>query len=314
MPRFAARALVALCGALAALIAVVALMPGTEVRYYGGVEIRQAGGMIVAALALVAATPGLLVWLEVKSSLLWLWTAIALVASLALYTFLDDIHPSLAHLVWWPARAVELAVWALVIASVLGSYVLGFALRASEPSRATAPPDLAVPLRRLVVGVAALACVLLAVGWLPGPRVYEDLNRCFATTLAALGNTEHRLTSCTPAFTFLHATYPAGGELRLALYLLVVLAPAWPVYRDPDARNAWAWFAAAIAGSVVSGNLLCWLELDFDFLSRTVTLWPARVVELGVATIQVLLLLGLPVMIARHRPARVPIARVVARR
>ena len=304
VPRIAARALVALSIALAALIAVVAFMPGTEVRYYDGAEIRQAGGIIVSVLAIAAATPGLFVWIAATRSVLWLWTAVALVASLALYSFLDAVHPPQADVVWWPARIVETAVWALIIASVLGSYVLGFAVQATEASRDTAAPELAARLRRLVVGIAVLGAALLAVGFLPGQRVYHDANHCVGATLA---------TSCISEFTELHGTYPAGGELRLPLYLLVVLAPAWSVHRAPRAQHAWSWFYAAIAGSVVAGNLVCWLELDFDLLSRTVTLWPARVVELGVVAIQAVLLLGLPLMIARSQPSRVPAARVVRR-
>jgi hypothetical protein len=58
---------------------------------------------------------------------------------------------------------------------------------------------------------------------------------------------------------------------------------------------------------------MCWLELDLDFLTRTVTLWPARIVEAGVAAIQAVLLLGLPLTIARGRVPRVPPARIVER-
>jgi hypothetical protein len=313
VPQIAARMLVALTTATAGVIAVLAFMPGTEVMTYYGIEIRQAGGMLVAVLAIATIIPGLFTWIAPRPRVLWQWTAIALISSLVLYVLLEHVHSSRTAVLWWPARIVEIAVWALMLSTVLGSYVLGFALHATEESRDIAPPELAVRLRRLALGVTVLAGALLAVGFLPGQRVYHDANHCLGAMLAALGGTEHHHVPCTSLFIEPHATYPAGGGLRLALYLLVVLAPAWPAYRDPQARHAWRWFAASIAGSVVAGNLMCWLEIDVDVLSRTVTLWPVRVVELGVAAIQVVLLLGLPLMIARTRPARVPTARVVQR-
>jgi hypothetical protein len=308
-----ARVLIAVTVAIATVIAVVAFMPGSEVRSYEGTEFRQAGGMLVALLAIAAAAPGLFAWIAPSPRMLWQWTGIALVSSLALYVLLEDVHSPQTTVLWWPARTVETAVWALIMATVLGSYVVGFALRASGPRHGDEAPELAARLRRLVVAITVLGVVLLAVGSLPGQRVYHDANHCFGAALGGLTNTEHQLKACESAFTELHAAYPAGGELRLALYLLVVLVPAWPVYRDPRAQHAWGWFAGAVAGSVVAGNLMCWLELDLDFLTRTVTLWPARVVEAGVAAIQAVLLLGLPLTIARGRVPRVPPARIVER-
>jgi hypothetical protein len=313
VPQIAASVLVALTLAIAGLIAVLAFMPWSDVRYYNGVQIRQAGGIIIAVPAMIAAVPGLFVWIETRPALLWTWTAVALGASLALYVLLDHVQPAPVNVVWWPTRVVEVALWTLMLSTVLGSYVLGFAIRASETSRDEAAPEFAPRLRRLILGIAALAVALLVIGSLRGQRVYHDANQCFGSALAVWGRAEHRHVPCTSLFTELTGIYPAGGGLRLALYLLVVLAPAWPAYRRPQPRQAWAWFAAAIVGSIVAGNLMCWLELDVDSVSRTVTLWPARVVELGVAAIQVLLLLGLPLMIARSRLARVPIARVVRR-
>jgi len=303
------RALVAICVAIAALIAAVAFMPGTEVPSPWGIEIRQAGGMLVAVLAIAAVVPGLVAWMAPRPRVLWLWTAIALVVSLVLYGLLEKVNSPRAHLVWWPAPAVEAAVWALAVATVLGSYIAGFAVDASEARYDGEAPELAARLHKLIASLAVLAVVLLGVGLLPGQRVYHDANHCLSHALAALRLGDP---SCTSSYPELRGTYPAGG-LRLALYLVVVLVPAWPVYRDPRAQRAWTWFAASIAGGIVAGNLVFYLEVEPDALSHTVTLWPARVVEAGVAAIQVVLLLALPLTIARSRTPRVPAARVVAR-
>jgi hypothetical protein len=309
LSRIAVRALVAICVMIAAVIAVVAFMPGTEVPSPYGMEIRQAGGMRVAVLAIAAVFPGLVAWIAPRPPVLWLWTAIALVVSLLLYGLLENVNSPRAHLVWWPAPAVEAAVWALAVSTVLGSYIAGFAVDASEARYGGEAPELAARLRKLITGLAVLAVVLIGVGLLPGQRVYHDANHCLGRALAALHLAEP---SCTSSYTDLRGTYPAGG-LRLALYLVVVLVPAWPLYRDPRAPRAWKWFAASIAAGIIAGNLVFYLEVEPDALSHTVTLWPARIVEAGVAAIQVVLLLALPLTIARSRTPRVPTARVVAR-
>jgi hypothetical protein len=311
--RGAVRALVATTVAIATLIAALAFKPGSEAWGFGGTMIREAGGMRVAATAFAAIVPGLFVWLAPRPRVLWWWTAIAMVASLVLYALLDDVHPSSLRVMWWPARVVEIAMWTLAASTVLGSYIGGFAMLASEANYHGEAPELAARLRKLAVGLAVLAVVLLGVSLLPGQRVYSGADPCLGHGLAALGNTEHQHISCSSSYTRLRETYRAGGGPRLALYLLVVLVPAWPLYRDPRPHRAWTWFGAAIAGSVVAGNLMFYLELEPDFLSHTVTLWPTRVVEAGVAVIQVLLLLALPLMIARSRHPRVPVARVVKR-
>lgn len=180
--------------------------------------------------------------------------------------------------------------------------------QAAEPIAARADgdaPELAARLRRLIIGLTVLAVVLLGIGLLPGERVYDDANNCFGHVFGALGNTEHQPSACESSYTRLSEIRLAGG-LPLAIYLVVVVGPGWLIYRRPGARRAWWWFAWSIVGAVLSACLGFYLEFHLDLFSRTVILWPTRVVEVGVATIQLALLLGLPITIARSRTPRAP--------
>jgi hypothetical protein len=186
--------------------------------------------------------------------------------------------------------------------------------QAAEPIAARADgdaPELAARLRRLIIGLTVLAVVLLGIGLLPGERVYDDANNCFGRVFGALGNTEHQQSACESSYTRLSETRLAGG-LPLAIYLVVVVGPGWLVYRKPRARPAWWWFAWSIVGAVLSACLAFYLEFHLDLFSRTVILWPTRVVEVGIATIQGALLLALPLIIVRSRTPRAPAARLDA--
>lgn len=169
-------------------------------------------------------------------------------------------------------------------------------------------PVLAARLRRLIIGLTVLAVLLLGIGLLPGERVYDDANNCFGRVFGALGNTEHQPSACESSYTRLSETRLAGG-LPLAIYLVVVVGPGWLVYRTPRARSAWWWFAWSIVGAVLSACLAFYLEFHLDLFSHTVILWPRRVVEASVATVQLSLLLALPIIIARSRAPRAPAAR-----
>ena len=162
------------------------------------------------------------------------------------------------------------------------------------------PPELAARLRRLIVALTVLAVVLLGIGLLPGERVYDDANNCFGHVFGALASTEHQQSACESSYTQLRETRLAGG-VPLAVYLIIVVAPGWLVYRTPRARPAWWWFAWSIIGAVLSACLGFYLEFNLDLFSRTVILWPTRVVEAGIAVIEVALLLGLPLVVVRSR-------------
>jgi hypothetical protein len=71
------------------------------------------------------------------------------------------------------------------------------------------------------------------------------------------------------------------------------------------------WGVAALAASVV---LWVMTEFHLDLFSRTTELWPAAVAAGGVAVIQALLLIGVPIAILTSREPRtlgIPTARVV---
>src|SRR5262249_20776610 len=133
-------------------------------------------------------------------------------------------------------------------------------------------------------------------------------NNCFGHVFGSLASTEHQQGACESSYTRLSETRLAGG-VPLAVYLIIVVAPGWLVYLAPRARPAWWWFAWSIVGAVLSACLGFYLEFNLDLFSRTVILWPTRVVEAGVAAIEVALLLGLPLVIVRSRTLRVPAER-----
>jgi hypothetical protein len=59
----------------------------------------------------------------------------------------------------------------------------------------------------------------------------------------------------------------------------------------------------------VAAALVLLLEFHLDLFSLTRTLWPTRVVQGGVAAMQALMLVALPVTIVRSREPPVPPAR-----
>jgi hypothetical protein len=311
--RLGVRVLVVAIALAAVTLAIFAFLPGSETHFPDGTEIRSAGGGFIAAAALATAAPGLVIWRRPRPWLLWAWTVIALVASGVGFAFVDDVHPRYADVLRWPARAVELGLWVLATAATLGTLVAGFALRAAEVSYHDDAPLLAARLRRFIVAIAALGLVLVGVGFLPGQAVYDDASNCFGAAIGAFGHTEHHHVDCTSSYTELRETRLAGG-LPLVTYVVLLLAPAIVLYRDPRARRAWWWIAWGVGGLVAAAAL--WVAIDFhlDLFSRTRTLWPGRVVEGGVAAIQALLLVALPITLLASRRSPIPDAHVVDRR
>jgi hypothetical protein len=308
--RIGVRVLVAAIALLAGVLAILAFQPGTETHYPDELVSRDAGGAFIAAAMIATAAPGVMVWSRPRPWFLWAWTAIAVIASLVSLSFLDEVRPRTADVVRWTARAVELGAWVLAALATLGTLFAGFAIRATQVTYPHEAPLLAGRLRRFILGIAALGLVLVGVGLLPGQAVYDDANNCFGSALASLGQTEHHHSTCSSSYTELQETRLAGG-LPLATYVLLLLAPAIVLYRDPRASRAWWWIVWSIGGLVASLALLFLMEFHLDLFSRTTTLWPARVVEGGMGVMQALLLVALPIMILRSREPRIPKARVV---
>jgi len=308
--RIGVRVLVAAIALIAGFLAILAFLPGTETHYPDETVIRSAGGAFIAAPVIAIAAPGLVIWSRPRPWFLWSWAVIAAIAAVVSFSFMYDVRPRTADVVRWTAHAVEIGAWVLAALATLGTLLAGFAIRATQVTYPHEAPLLAGRLRRFIVVIAALGLVLVGVGLLPGQAVHDDANNCFGSALASLGQTEHHHSTCTSSYTELHETRLAGG-LPLAIYVLLLLAPAIVLYRDPRARRAWWWIVWSIGGLVVSLALLFLMEFHLDLFSRTTTLWPARIVEGGMGVLQVLLLVALPIMILRSREPRVPKARVV---
>jgi hypothetical protein len=312
--RIATRALVVAIALVAVALAICAFLPGTETHFPDGTEIRSAGGGFIAAPLLAIAAPGLMIWRRPRPWpwLLWAWTAIAAVASGVALAFMTDVHPRIADVVLWPARAIELGTRILAAMATLGTLLAGFAIQAAEVTYLGDATPLAARLRRLIVAIAALGVALVAVGWFPGHAIYDDANNCFGHALGALGHTEHHNVDCTSSYTELRETRLAGGW-PLATYVVLLLAPAIVLYRDPRARRAWWWIVWNI-GALAAAFAL-WIVVDFrvELFSSTQTLWPAHVVQAGVLVIQALVFVALPILLLCAPPPRIPDARVVAR-
>lgn len=298
--RIAVRVLVVAIGVVAAVIAVLAFQPAVEVHYPDEVITYDAGGGFVAAAVLATAAPGLLVWRRPRAWFLWAWTVIAIVTSIISLSFGEDVHHHPAGLVYWTAGAAWALSWVLAGLATLGTLLAGFA---SQVAAVTYEPEatvLAARLRRFIRVIAVLGLVLVGVGLLPGQEVYDDANNCLGGAIASLGMTEHHHAACSVSYTQLRETRLAGG-LPLAIYVVLLLAPALVLYRDPRARRAWWWVVWGVGGLLVAAALVLLLEFHLDIFSKTRTLWPTRVVQGGVAAMQALMLVALPITIVRSR-------------
>lgn len=308
MVRIGVRVLIVATGLLAAIIAVLAFQPAVEVRYPDEVVTYDAGGLFIAVVVLATAAPGLIVWRHPRSWLLWSWTLIALVTSIISLAFADDVQRHPAGILFWTAGATWTLSWVLAAVATLGTLLAGFASKAAAVTYDHEAPVLAARLRRFVVVIAVLGLVLLGVGLLPGQEVYDDANDCLGGAIASLGMTEHHHAACSASYTQLRETRLAGG-LPLVIYVVLLLAPALVLYRDPRARRAWWWVVWGAGGLLVAAALVLLLEFHLDIFSQTRTLWPTRVVQGGVAAMQALMLVALPITIVRSREPRLPVAR-----
>ncbi|MEO6774824.1 MAG: hypothetical protein ABI467_17750 [Kofleriaceae bacterium] len=164
-------------------------------------------------------------------------------------------------------------------------------------------PNLARRLRRIVHLVLALGVVLVAITFLPGRRVYDDANNCLGRAFAGFATTEHRHDDCSPSYTELKATEPAGGW-PLVGFAIVVAIGAGLVHRRPRRRYAWAWVASTALAAVA----LFVTTFELHFFEYVETLWPAAVLDIALGTILVLVLLAAPAaaLLSRERAGGLP--------
>ena len=145
----------------------------------------------------------------------------------------------------------------------------------------------------------AIGLVAAVIGLFPGTRVYDDANDCFGRALAGLATTEHHHDDCTPAYTVLKATQPAGGWPVVGFVLAVALGGAI-VYRKPRRAYAFAW----TIWSGLSAVALIFVMFDFHLFEHVVILWPTYVTQFAIGMLLVLVMVATPLVAVLTREPR----------
>jgi hypothetical protein len=157
---------------------------------------------------------------------------------------------------------------------------------------------LARRLRRIVHLVLASCLVVAVLAMLPGRRVYGDANNCLGYALASLGTTEHHDVACTPSFTRLERTEPAGGWPALGTALAIAIGAAL-LYSRPDRKIAllfWAW-------SALSGASIVALSFQLDLFTHVELLWPEHVLGFALGMLAILVFAAPIVALVTREPA-----------
>jgi hypothetical protein len=158
---------------------------------------------------------------------------------------------------------------------------------------------LARRLRRIVHLVLALCVVVVIVAMLPGQRVYSDANNCFGYALASFGNTEHHQIDCTPSYTKLERTDPAGGWPAIGLVVAIAIG-AGVLHRRPRRSTAVLfslWCLLSAAGVFA-------MTFQLDLFDHVETLWPEAVLGFAFGMIGVLVLAApIVAFITREKPS-----------
>jgi hypothetical protein len=165
---------------------------------------------------------------------------------------------------------------------------------------------LARRLRRIVHLVLGLCVVIVVVAMLPGRRVYSDANHCLGYALASFGNTEHHQVDCTPSYTTLERTEPAGGWPAIGTALAIAIGAAI-LYRKPERRIAmlfWLWSALSCASIIA-------LTFQLDLFEHVELLWPAHVIGFALGMLAILVFAAPVVaLVTREKPSdSLPVAR-----
>ena len=150
-------------------------------------------------------------------------------------------------------------------------------------------------------------CIVIAiVAMLPGRRVYGDANNCFGYAIASLGNTEHHEDHCTPSYTQLERTDPAGGWPAFGTALAVAIGAAI-LYRKPERKIAmlFSLWSALSCASIIA------LSLQLDLFDHVVLLWPARVLGFALGMLAILVFAApIVALVTRESPSdSLPVAR-----
>ena len=95
-----------------------------------------------------------------------------------------------------------------------------------------------------------------------------------------------------------------AGGLPVALYVVLLVAPAVTLYRDPRPSRAWWWSVWAIATLACLVMIIGFFVLEPDLFYKTATLWPQYIVVIGIAAMQALVWLAVPITIVASRSPR----------
>jgi hypothetical protein len=173
-------------------------------------------------------------------------------------------------------------------------------------------------LRATALGVIILCWLGMAVGMLPGVKIYEDTNDCFGRALGSLFSAHGgRGSTCEPHYVYVRTDKACGFEAVLVFSAVALGALA--VRRWPRLLVAWLWPVVSFAAVAITFVLT--FELDLFSTEHEVALWPAYVVG-ALAVLVALILAALVAVVpivaglrwrARRRAARdaLPEARVV---
>jgi hypothetical protein len=311
----AIRALVVTVVALAAITAALGFLDA-RVEYWADGSShtyptdRSGVPLLIAMIAF--ALPGVLAWKWPEPRTLFSWVVIGWITALGYHVIgPGDTHfdRSSAGTEWlWPCRAVEILSALTTVVIIVATPLAAFATVAVRATYDGESPKLATRLRRIAHLVVAIGLVVMAVGFLPGERVYSDSNNCFGRAVVGF---EHPSSECTSRYDQLDETRLAGG-VPLVLYIVSALAPAILIQAEPRRRRGWHWLLWSLLTGVGGLAVLFLLTFHLDLFAHTVQLWPQTIVIAGTLAIMALLLLALPLvlLLTRDGPAEPPEARV----
>lgn len=177
----------------------------------------------------------------------------------------------------WLAHTIE--VFLIALLALLPAAAFGSAALCVEPIEGE-PSPLARRLRSVAATAIVLGIVLAVIGFLPGES-RDGIRR-------------------------------ASGGAPLVLFVSLAISPALFAYADPRLRTGWRWMMWGLGLAAPAGALFIFALSDYG--RHVVKLWPRHVVEIGIGTMLVLILIVLPIILVASddetAPPTLPRARV----
>ncbi len=217
------------------------------------------GDGTVGPAMIVIVMPAVLVWFRPTPRTVGVWAGFAWFSALMLLLTFNPLGNNEAL-----ADYVDVLLPAMLAALPVAAY--GASAYTVERSNAE-PSSLERKLRSIAAVTFGLGLTIAVIGFLPGQSLDYGM----------------RVNS-------------AGG-MPLVVLLAVMISPGLPAYAAPNRAHGWRWSLLAL-GLGVPGSALLTFSLGLESMSHEpVTLWPRRVVELGLGTILVLLLVVMPLVL-----------------